>query len=86
LPLAWSAEEGVANIGFEGQRRVLERVRQWLPVGAAVILLADRFYPSNELFASALGSDQAILLKYNRKRMIYWYYFGLECPFGVEKL
>lgn len=51
LPLAWLAEEGAANIGFEGQRRVLERVLGWLPAGAAVMLSADRFYPSAALFA-----------------------------------
>ncbi len=48
LPLAWIAEEGAANIGFEGQRIVLERVWAWLPAGAAVWLSADRFYPSAE--------------------------------------
>jgi hypothetical protein len=51
LPLAWVAEAGPANIGFEGQRRVLERVLAWLPPGAPVLLSADRFYPSVELFA-----------------------------------
>jgi hypothetical protein len=51
LPLAWLAEEGPANIGFEGQRKVLERVLAWLPEGARVLLCADRFYPSAELFA-----------------------------------
>jgi hypothetical protein len=50
LPLAWVAEAGPANIGFEGQRRVLERVLGWLPAGAKVLLSADRFYPSVELF------------------------------------
>ncbi len=50
LPLAWIAEEGAANIGFEGQQIVLERVRGWLPVGAAVMLSADRFYSSAALF------------------------------------
>lgn len=50
LPLAWLAEAGAANIGFEGQRRVLEQIRGWLPAGAPVMLLADRFYPSAELF------------------------------------
>lgn len=50
LPLAWIAEEGAANIGFEGQRIVLERVLAWLPAGAEVVLSADRFYPSAELF------------------------------------
>jgi hypothetical protein len=51
LPLAWVAEAGAANIGFAGQRRLLERVRAWLPAGAAVLLSADRFYPSAALFA-----------------------------------
>ncbi len=50
LPLAWIAEAGAANIGFEGQRVVLERIREWLPAGAAVVLSADRFYPSAALF------------------------------------
>lgn len=51
LPLAWMAEEGAANIGFAGQRRVLERVLAWLPAGVQVLLSADRFYPSGELLA-----------------------------------
>ena len=51
LPLAWTVEAGPANIGFAGQQAVLERVRGWLPDGVAVLLLADRFYPSTALFA-----------------------------------
>lgn len=50
LPLAWWVEAGTANIGFTGQQVVLERVRAWLPAGAPVLLLADRFYPAAELF------------------------------------
>ena len=50
LPLAWLVEAGAANIGFAGQRRLLERVLAWLPEGASVLLSADRFYPSGELF------------------------------------
>lgn len=50
LPLAWIAEEGAANMRFEGQRIVLERGRGWLPAGAEVLGLADRFYPSVALF------------------------------------
>lgn len=50
LPLAWAAEKGAANIGFEKQRVLLECVRAWLPADANVLLLADRFYPSRELF------------------------------------
>ena len=50
LPLAWWAEEGAANIGFAGQQAILETVLAWLPTGARVLLLADRFYPSAALF------------------------------------
>jgi hypothetical protein len=50
LPLAWLAEAWAANIGFADQRRVLEQVVRWLPAGAPVLLSADRFYPSAELF------------------------------------
>jgi hypothetical protein len=50
LPLAWQAETGAANIGFSGQKRLLEQVQSWLPAGAKVLLSADRFYPSVDLF------------------------------------
>jgi len=50
LPLVWKAESGEANIGFEGQRILLERLLAWLPAGASVMLLADRCYPSQALF------------------------------------
>jgi hypothetical protein len=49
--LAWQVEAGAANIGFAGQPVLLDRVRAWLPTGATVLLLGDRFYPSAELFA-----------------------------------
>ena len=50
LPLTWAVETGSANLGFDPQHVLLERVREWLPAGAAVLVLADRFYPSVELF------------------------------------
>lgn len=50
LPLAWIAATGAANMGFEQQKILLERVLSWLPVDAKVLLLADRFYPSSNLF------------------------------------
>lgn len=67
LPLAWVAEEGPANIGFEGQERVLERVLAWLPPGADVLLSADRFYPSVALFdgLGARGWGYRLRLKGN---------------------
>lgn len=51
VPWAWTVEAGPANIGFAGQEAVLEQVRSWLPAGTSVLLLADRFYPSTDLFA-----------------------------------
>jgi hypothetical protein len=50
LPLAWAVEAGPANPGFDHQKTLLEQVRGWLPVGAEVLLLAGRFYPSTDLF------------------------------------
>ena len=50
LPLAWTVEAGPANLGFNAQNVLLERVRAWLPAGAEVLLSADRFYPSVALF------------------------------------
>ncbi|MBK8534092.1 MAG: hypothetical protein IPL59_02635 [Candidatus Competibacteraceae bacterium] len=42
---------GPAHLGFDRQAVVLERVRGWLPAGAEVLLLADRFSPSAALLA-----------------------------------
>jgi hypothetical protein len=50
LPLAWRVEAGEANLGFAAQREVLDQVRGWLPAGVKVMVLADRFYPSQSLF------------------------------------
>ncbi|MFN8665515.1 MAG: transposase [Thermomicrobiales bacterium] len=67
LPLAWAVEAGPANLGFDHQHTLLERVRGWLPAGTAVLLLADRFYPSVELFAwlRAQGWHYRLRLKGN---------------------
>ena len=46
LPLAWIAEAGEANIGFAGQKQLLEILLDWLPNGVSVMLSAGRFYPS----------------------------------------
>ena len=50
LPLVWNAPAGAANLGFEGQKELLECVLSSLPPEAKVLLLADRSYPSVELF------------------------------------
>lgn len=65
LPLVWRIEEGEANIGFAGQRVLLEQVGAWLPEGAAVMLLADRFSPSAGLleWVIAAGWQYRLRLK-----------------------
>jgi hypothetical protein len=67
LPLVWHVEAGAANIGFEGQRALLEKVKSWLPTGASAMLLADRFYPSAALFEwlKAAGWQYRLRLKGN---------------------
>lgn len=67
LPLVWRAEEGAANIGFEGQQAVLEQILAWLPGGVRVLLSADRFYPSAALFEwlQAHGWSYRLRLKGN---------------------
>lgn len=45
LPLTWAVEAGPANLGFDGQNILLERVRNGLPGGADVLLLADGSIP-----------------------------------------
>lgn len=42
LPLAWTVEAGPANLGFNAQNVLLERVRAWLPAGVEVLLSANR--------------------------------------------
>ena len=67
LPLVWRIEEGEANIGFAGQQVLLEQVRAGLSEGVAVMLLADRFYPSVALFEwlIAAGWQYRLRLKGN---------------------
>jgi hypothetical protein len=44
VPLAWRVEATMGAIGFARQRELLAIVCSWLPSGAAVCLMADRFY------------------------------------------
>jgi hypothetical protein len=69
LPVAWMVESGAANIGFEGQKKLLETVLAWLPSEVSVMLLADRFYPSSELiqWLQNAGWQYRLRLKGNLK-------------------
>ena len=53
LPLIWTVEKGAANIGFDKQRDLLEFLEKLMPKHAKhakIVLMADRFYPSANLF------------------------------------
>jgi hypothetical protein len=50
LPLIWTVEKGTANIGFDKQRNLLEFLEKLMPTHAKITLMADRFYPSANLF------------------------------------
>jgi len=76
LPLAWLAEAGPANIGFEGQKQVLEQVAAGLPRGVEVLLSADRFYPSAALFTWLQAQGWGYRRFALRDRHLYTVMFG----------
>jgi hypothetical protein len=49
LPLAWRVEATEGAIGFDTQKGLLEAVAPWIPAGATVILMGDRFYGTADL-------------------------------------
>ncbi len=65
LPLAWRVRETRGSIGFAEQRELLTLVAGWLPSGARIVLMGDRFYGSPDLIAlcRALGWDWRLRLK-----------------------
>ena len=65
LPLAWRVEATEGPIGFGVQRELLEAVASWMPDGAAVCLMADRFYgtPSLISLCQAQGWGYRLRLK-----------------------
>ena len=65
LPLAWRIRETRGSIGSVEQRELLTLVASWLPAGARIVLMGDRFYGSPDLIAlcRALGWDWRLRLK-----------------------
>lgn len=49
LPLAWRVEASAGAIGFAVHKDLLEALARWLPAGAKVCLMADRFYGTADL-------------------------------------
>ena len=65
LPLAWRVEQTAGPIGLPQQCALLDLLATWLPGGAAVLVLADRFYGTPGLVAAcaARGWDYRLRLK-----------------------
>src|SRR4051812_16392394 len=65
LPLAWRVRETRGSIGSVEQRELLTLVAGWLPAGARIVLMGDRFYGSPDLIAlcRGLGWDWRLRLK-----------------------
>jgi hypothetical protein len=72
LPLAWRVEETEGAIGFGVQKDRLDAVVAWLPEGARVCLLGDRFYgtPARIGHCQSLGWDYRLRLKGNLRLWI----------------
>lgn len=51
LLLAWCVQATAGPIGFAVQRKLHEAVTSWVPDGAEVSLMTDRFYDSADLIA-----------------------------------
>lgn len=67
VSLAWPVEATDGAIGFGCQRDLLAAITPWLPPGADICLMADRFYGMPDLitFAIAQGWDYRLRLKGN---------------------
>src|SRR3954462_10412179 len=55
LPLAWRGRGTRGSIGFPEQGELLTLVAGWLPAGARIVLMGDRFYGSPDLIALCRG-------------------------------
>jgi DDE family transposase len=67
LPLAWRVEETAGAMGWARQKSLLDLIAAWLPEGAAVVVLADRFYGTADLIAACAARrwDYRLRLKGN---------------------
>ena len=65
LPLAWRVEQTAGPVGLARQVELLGLLAAWLPEGAKVLVLADRFYGTPGLVAAcaAHGWDYRLRLK-----------------------
>jgi Transposase DDE domain len=63
LPLAWRVEATEGAIGFATQKALLEAVAPWVPAGATVRLMGDRFYGTADLIGWCQQRDWGYRLR-----------------------
>jgi hypothetical protein len=63
LPLAWRVETTGGAIGFAVQKALLEAVAPWVPAGATVRLMGDRFYGTADLIGWCQGRSWGYRLR-----------------------
>jgi hypothetical protein len=71
LPLAWSMKKTQGAIGFADYRAALEAVAGWLPSGARVTLMGDRFYGSPALITWCRGQGWGWRLRCKQDLLVF---------------
>jgi len=51
LPVGWKVESTQGNIGFDVQKKLLKEIKNMIPFGMKVMLIADRFYGTSSLIS-----------------------------------
>jgi hypothetical protein len=71
LPLAWRVETTEGAIGFAVQQALLEAVAPWVPAGAAVRLMGDRFSGTADLIGWCQDHDWGYRLRLKGNLVVF---------------
>jgi hypothetical protein len=71
LPLAWRVETTEGAIGFATQKALLEAVMPWIPTGATVRLMGDRFYGTADLIGWCQERDWGYRLRLKGNLVVF---------------
>jgi hypothetical protein len=71
LPLAWRVETTQGAIGFATQKALLEAVAPWIPTGAPVRLMGDRFYGTADLIGWCQERDWGYRLRLKGNLVVF---------------
>jgi Transposase DDE domain len=71
LPLAWRVATTQGAIGFATQKALLETVASWVPAGAPIRLLGDRFYGTADLIGWCQDRDWSYRLRLKGNLVVF---------------